>query len=403
MGVMVSCDPPYYDNIGYADLSDFFYVWLRQSLKSTYPRLFSTMLVPKAEELIATPYRHGGSKQGAKEFFEDGMVEACKHIHRQAVDDVPVTVYYAFKQSDSQVGDAKDATASSGWETMLEAVIKAGFVITGTWPMRTETSSRLVAQDSNALASSIVLVLRKRGADAPPISRRDFVRRLRAELAPAVAKLQASNLAPVDMAQCAIGPGMAVFSATSGVLESDGSKMRVRQALALINQELDAILNDAADVTDAPTRFCVDLYAGNRFDEADYGAVDVLARAKNVSLQGLVDASMVSASRGKVRLLGRDELPREGVRLDADWLFCQALVRGLEEEGIEGCARLASQRLATDGEDARALAYRLYNLADRKGWTSEALLYNNLVTAWPQVAAEADRLRERGGQASLDF
>lgn len=404
--LMVSTDPPYYDNIGYADLSDYFYVWLRQSLKKTYPRLFSTMLVPKAEELIATPYRHDGSKQAAKEFFEDGMLDVCRRIHGYTRDDVPVTIYYAFKQSDSQAGDQRGATASTGWETMLEAVIKAGFVITGTWPMRTELSTGMRAKDKNMLASSIVLVCRKRPVNAAPLSRRDFVRRLRANLAPAVRKLQASNLAPVDMAQCAIGPGMEVFSAAGAVLESDGSKMGVRSALALINQELDAVLNDAGDTTDAPSRFCVELYGAHGFDTAPYGEVDVLARAKNVELQKLVDARMVEAARGKVRLLGRGELPERGVDLSNDWLLCQALVRDLEQGGIEGCSALAAQRTPVEAEDARALAYRLYNLADRKGWASEALLYNNLVTAWPQIAGQAKARRrydEKTDQTTLDL
>lgn len=405
-GIMISTDPPYYDNIGYADLSDYFYVWLRQSLRQTYPTLFSTMLVPKAEELIATPYRHNGSKQEAKEFFESGMVDVCKNLHEYARDDIPVTIYYAFKQSDSQVGDAKGTTASTGWETMLEAVIKAGFVITGTWPMRTELSTGMRAKDKNMLASSIVLVCRKRPEDATLISRREFVRQLRANLAPAVRNLQASNLAPVDMAQCAIGPGMAVFSAAGAVLESDGSTMGVRQALALINQELDAVLNDAGDTTDATSRFCVELYSDHGFDTAPYGEVDVLARAKNVELQKLVDARVLEASRGKVRLLGRDELPVEGVRLTNQWLLCQALVRELEDGGIEGCSALAAQRAPAEAEDARAMAYRLYNLADRKGWASEALLYNNLVTAWPQIADQAKARRrydEQTDQTTLGF
>lgn len=404
--IMVSTDPPYYDNIGYADLSDYFYVWLRQSLRPTYSRLFSTMLAPKAEELIATPYRHEGSKQEAKEFFENGMLEACRRIRGCVRDDVPVTIYYAFKQSDSQVGDGKDETASTGWETMLSAIIEAGLTITGTWPLRSEMSNRILARGTNALASSIVLVCRKRPEDAAPISRREFVRQLRANLAPAVRNLQASNLAPVDMAQCAIGPGMAVFSAAGAVLESDGSTMGVRQALALINQELDAVLNDTGDTTDAPSRFCVELYSDHGFDTAPYGEVDVLARAKNVELQKLVDARVLEASRGKARLLRRDELPVEGVKLTNQWLLCQVLVRELEDGGIEGCSALAAQRAPAEAEDARAMAYRLYNLADRKGWASEALLYNNLVTAWPQIADQAKARRrydEQTDQTTLGF
>ena len=234
--IMISTDPPYYDNIAYADLSDFFYVWMRQSLKDIYPALFRTMLVPKAEELVATPYRFGGSTEKARIFFEDGMVSACMQMYASAADDIPVTIYYAFKQRDT---DENDATASTGWETMLAAIIRAGFCITGTWPIRTELSNRMTGRDANALASSIVLVCRKRPADAPICTRRDFLTALKRELRPALVNLQQSNIAPVDMAQSAIGPGMAVYSRYAQVLEADGTPMTVRTALQIINQELD--------------------------------------------------------------------------------------------------------------------------------------------------------------------
>lgn len=254
--VVISTDPPYYDNIGYADLSDFFYVWMRQSLKDTYPEMFSTMLVPKAEELIATPYRHDGSTEKAKNFFEDGMLSACKQMYQYAREDIPVTIYYAYKQSDTDA--STNTSASSGWETMLSAIINAGFSITGTWPMRTERAGRMVSNGTNALASSIVLVCRKRPEDAPQTTRRNLIATLRRELRPALKELQASNIAPVDLAQSAIGPGMGVFSRYRRVLEADGSVMSVRSALQVINEEVDLYFNEKVGSLDAASRFCVD-------------------------------------------------------------------------------------------------------------------------------------------------
>ena len=249
--VMVSTDPPYYDNIGYADLSDFFYIWLRRSLKNIYPENFSTMLVPKAEELVATPHRFDGSRQAAKEFFERGMADVCRNIYLYAAQEYPVTIYYAFKQTDRDV----DGVASSGWETMLSAIIKAGFSITGTWPMRTEMSNRQVAMGTNSLASSIVLVCRKRDATAATCTSKDFLRELKKELESSLAHLQASNIAPVDMAQSSIGPGISVYSRYAAVLESDGSPMTVRSALKLINQALDDYFHGQGENLDAESRF----------------------------------------------------------------------------------------------------------------------------------------------------
>ncbi|MFR1475146.1 MAG: DUF1156 domain-containing protein [Hydrogeniiclostridium mannosilyticum] len=274
--IMISTDPPYYDNIGYADLSDFFYVWMRQSLKDTYPELFSTMLVPKAEELIATPYRHDGSPEKAKDFFEDGMLSACKQMYLYARENIPVTIYYAYKQSDSDT----EGTASSGWETMLSAIIKAGFTITGTWPMNTECSSRSISQGTNALASSIVLVCRKRPEDAPQTTRRNLINLLRRELRPALKNLQDSNIAPVDLAQSAIGPGMGVFSRFKQVLEADGTPMPVRAALKIINEEIDLYFNEQVGDMDSASRFCVDLYTQNAFNDIKYGEAEILATPK---------------------------------------------------------------------------------------------------------------------------
>ena len=305
--IMVSTDPPYYDNIGYADLSDFFYVWMRQSLKDTYPKLFSTMMVPKAEELIATPYRHNGSTAEAKTFFEDGMLATCKQIYKYAREDVPVTIYYAYKQSDTDTDT--NTTASSGWETMLSAIINAGFAITGTWPMRTEMANRSIASGTNALASSIVLVCRKRPEDAPQTTRRNLVATLRRELRPALKQLQASNIAPVDLAQSAIGPGMGVFSRYRRVLEADGTPMSVRSALQVINEEIDLYFNEQVGDLDTASRFCVDLYTQNAYNEMRYGEAEVLANAKSTSIPMLAANGVLYAKAGMVHLIERDELP----------------------------------------------------------------------------------------------
>lgn len=332
--LVISSDPPYYDNIGYADLADYFYIWMRQSLKSTYPRLFRTMLVPKAEELVATPYRFEGSKEKARDFFEGGMVQACRQFYRYAREDVPVTIYYAYKQSESDEGD-NAAQASTGWETMLSAIIRAGFAITGTWPMRTERSNRSNALETNALASSIVLVCRKRPEESASCSRRSFIAELKRELRAALKNLQASNIAPVDMAQAAIGPGMGVYSHYAKVMEADGSAMGVRTALQVINAELDAYFSEQDGALDAESRFCVDLYTQFAFNHMKFGEADVLARAKNTSVEKLASMGLVYAEKGVVHLLERTELPELKVsRLTADrclWMITQYLIVPLRE------------------------------------------------------------------------
>lgn len=392
--IMVSTDPPYYDNIGYADLSDYFYVWLRQSLKDTYPKLFGTMLVPKEEELVATPYRFDGSRQRAKEFFEDGMLRTFQQIHQYARSDVPVTIYYAFKQSETDTTKDGSKTASSGWETMLAAIIRAGFSITGTWPVRTEKPGRTIGNGANALASSIVLVCRKRPADAPVCTRRELVRALRRELRPALEKLQAANIAPVDLAQSAIGPGIGVYSRYSRVLDADGTEMSVRAALQLINEELDAYFNEQSDDTDAMSRFCIELYRQAGFNDVKYGEAEVLANAKNVSVQAMEDAGLLDADKGLVHLLPRDAI-KLSVSADAPtWLLAQQLTASLDKDGIEGCARLvAFVALSAVSERAKALAYRLFTIADKKGWTGEAYAYNALVVSWPDIISLANDLR----------
>ena len=389
--IMVSTDPPYYDNIGYADLSDFFYVWMRQSLKETYPELFSTMLVPKAEELIATPYRHDGSVEQAKDFFEDGMLSACKQMYLYARDDIPVTIYYAYKQSDSDA----DGTASSGWETMLSAIIKAGFSITGTWPMSTERSSRTIGIGTNALASSIVLVCRKRPEDAPQTTRRNLINILRRELRPALKKLQDSNIAPVDLAQSAIGPGMGVFSRFQRVLEADGTPMPVRAALKIINEEIDLYFNEQVGDMDSASRFCVDLYTQNAFNNIKYGEAEILATAKSTSIPMMASHGILYAKGGIVHLVDRTELPEKvDIREDCVWMLTQQLTQAMAKGGVEACAKIVANMFGSNGERAKDLAYRLYTIAERKNWANEAYAYNALVVSWPDIQARAAVLKE---------
>ncbi|WP_195975509.1 DUF1156 domain-containing protein [Hydrogeniiclostridium mannosilyticum] len=389
--IMISTDPPYYDNIGYADLSDFFYVWMRQSLKDTYPELFSTMLVPKAEELIATPYRHDGSPEKAKDFFEDGMLSACKQMYLYARENIPVTIYYAYKQSDSDT----EGTASSGWETMLSAIIKAGFTITGTWPMNTECSSRSISQGTNALASSIVLVCRKRPEDAPQTTRRNLINLLRRELRPALKNLQDSNIAPVDLAQSAIGPGMGVFSRFKQVLEADGTPMPVRAALKIINEEIDLYFNEQVGDMDSASRFCVDLYTQNAFNDIKYGEAEILATAKSTSIPMMASHGILYAKSGIVHLLDRDDLPEKvNTRESCVWMLTQQLTQAMAKGGVEVCAKIVANMFGSNGERAKDLAYRLYTIAERKNWANEAYAYNALVVSWPDIQARAAVLKE---------
>ncbi len=389
--IMVSTDPPYYDNIGYADLSDYLYIWMRRSLRHTYPKLFSTMLVPKAEELIATPYRHDGNKAEAKEFFEDGMLQACQQMYKYARIDIPVTIYYAYKQSDTDANT--NTTASSGWETMLSAIVKAGFAITGTWPMRTEMANRTVASGTNALASSIVLVCRKRPADAHQITRRNLISVLRKELRPALKKLQSSNIAPVDLAQSAIGPGMGVYSRYRKVLEADGTEMTVRSALQIINEELDLYFNEQVGDLDRASRFCVDLYTQYAYGNVKYGEAEVLATAKSTSIPMLADNGVVYAKSGIVHLIKREDLPQMiGNKERSVWFLTQYLTRAMSNGGVEECANIVKTMFSSHVERAKDLAYRLYTIAEQKGWTEEAYAYNALVVSWPEIQSRAAAL-----------
>ena len=382
---IVSTDPPYYDNIGYADLSDFFYVWLRRTLKDVYPSLLSTVLTPKAQELIASPYRHEGSRDKAARFFEDGLGTTIGKWREHGQADYPTTIFYAFKQVETDT----HGTASTGWETFLTGVINNGFSITGTWPMRTELGNRMVGMGTNALASSIVLSCVPRSAEAGLATRREFLTALARELPDALRTLQAGNIAPVDLAQAAIGPGMAIFSRYAKVIEADGSSMSVRVALALINQVLDEVLAEHEGEFDADTRWAVAWFEQYGVEAGDFGVAETLSKAKNTSVQGLVDAGVVKSRSGTVQLLSREELPADwdpiaDQRL-TEWEATHYLIRALDLHGERGASDMLRTLGSDYGEKARALAYRLYNICERKKWASEATAYNSLVIAWPEM------------------
>ena len=393
--IMVSTDPPYYDNIGYAALSDFFYVWMRASLKNVIPKFFSTMLVPKKEELIADPYRFPSSKmtnskEQAKQFFETGMKYVCDLVHQYTRDDIPTTIYYAFKQKET----TDTGVSSSGWETMLEAIISSGFAITGTWPMRTEMASRAVANGTNALASSIVLACRKRDKTNQVCSRKDFIRQLRSELIEAIEKLQSASIAPVDMMQSAIGPGISVYSRYDQVIEADGTEMSVRTALQIINQELDAFFGGQSEGLDAESRFAVELFAQAGFDELDFGTADVLARAKNTSVASVADTGAIISGRGKVRIAKREEMEQNKTDNKTTWMTLQYLAFAMEREGIRGCAKILLHILG-DNESLKNLAYHMYQLSEEKHLSQEAGVYNNLVISWNEILSATEELRSQ--------
>ena len=382
---VVSTDPPYYDNIGYADLSDFFYVWLRRSMKAVSPELFATLVVPKAEELVATPYRHGG-RDAADAFFLRGMTEALRRLAEQSHGGFPVTIYYAFKQAERK-GDA--GVASTGWETFLDAVIRSGFAVTGTWPMRTELANKVSGIGRNMLASSIVLVCLRRPTDARTATRREFLTALRSELPKGLRLLQTGNIAPVDLAQAAIGPGMAAYTRYAKVLDAAGKPMSVREALALINQILDEVLAEQEGDFDADSRWAVAWFEQHGFEEGDYGVAEILSKAKNTSVDGMVEAGILRARGGRVRLLRPRELPDDwepegDARLTA-WEIVHHLVRVMDLGGELAAAALV-RKLGGRAEVARELCYRLYTLCERKKRAAEALTYNGLVQSWPEIS-----------------
>lgn len=389
---VISTDPPYYDNIAYADLSDFSYVWLRRVLKSVFPKLLATIAVPKAEELVAAPYRHGDNDK-AEAFFLNGMTQAMKSLATQAHPSTPITIYYAFKQSET---DGESGTSSTGWETFLEAVHRSGLQLSGTWPMRTENATRMISAGTNSLASSIIMVCRKRPIDAPTVSRRDFQRELNQVLPEALDEMTKgsgdnhSPVAPVDLSQAIIGPGMAVFSKYAAVLEADGSAMRVRTALQLINRFL------AEDDFDPDTQFCLHWFEQNGWREGAYGSADVLARAKATSVNGVVESGVVDSGGGKVKLVKfgdypADWDPKKDARLPV-WEVLHHLIRALKQDGERAAGRLLAV-VNAKGEAARQLAYRLYTLCERQGWAEDARAYNELITSWTAIESAASEVQ----------
>jgi putative DNA methylase len=406
-GVVISTDPPYYDNIPYADLSDYFYMWLKEPLRKLFPEVFATISVPKAEELVADRVRHKSAER-AEAFFLQGMTNAIQRMREQSSNAAPTTIYYAFKQSEVE----KEGISSTGWATFLQAVIEAGFSVVGTWPIRTELANRMRASASNALANSVVLVCRKKDATADTITRAEFIRAMKRELPPAIAELQAANIAPADMPQSAIGPGMGVFSRYKAVLEADDSPMTVKAALQLINRELDEFLSDVQGEFDADTRFAITWFEQHGLDKGEYGAADNLARARGIAVESVKHAGIVESAAGKVRILKRDELlngwdPATDTHLTV-WECCQYLIRKLETEG-EYEAAVLLKKIGPDKADAvKDLAYCLYDICSNKRQDAkEATSYNALIAVWTELTRQAAAIHETdlGGdrQTAMNF
>ncbi len=404
--VIISTDPPYYNNIGYANLSDFFYVWLRLGLRDVFPRLYSTITVPKSDELVAEPYRHGG-KKNAESFFLEGMTGAMSNMAEISHPAFPVTIYYGFKQSES----SSAGTASTGWDTFLQAVISAGFTITGTWPLKTESPTRLLSQGTNTLTSSIVLVCRKRSTHTEAISRRQFQRELREEMSEALEEMiggseGSSPVAPVDLAQAAIGPGMAIFSRYSAILNQDGSPMTVHEALILINREITEYLNPESGRFDEDTLFCSSWFDQYGWSEGKFGEADTLARAKGTSVDGVRDAGVIESGAGKVRLYRWEEYPAEWNPYQDNrtpvWEALHHIIRVLNQKS-ESDAGFLLARMPERGESIRQLAYHLYTLCERKNWAEEARAYNELISAWHDIVAASHNVGHIGSQTELEI
>lgn len=390
---IVCTDPPYYDNIGYADLSDFFYVWMRRSIGSVWSEDMQTLLSPKTQELVATPYRFEGNKAAAENFFEEGLRSTFRSIRPSQNAGYPLTLFYAFKQAETD----EHGIASTGWETLLASLMETGFRITGTWPIHTERTGRSISIGTNALASSIVLSCMPKEKTAGRTTRREFIAELKRELPSAIRTLQKGNIAPVDLAQSSIGPGMAVFSKYSEVLEADGSKMTVRTALALINEVLHEVLTEQEGDFDTDTRWALAWFEQFGFKAAPYGEAETLSKAKNTSVDGMVQAGILEASRGKVRLLRKEEYPLDwdpssDKRLTV-WEITHYLIRYILDKGVEKAAEVRA-KVGPMAESARDLAYRLYQICDEKGWAKEAFDYNTLVSSWGDVTHLASAVEE---------
>ncbi|MFD1330464.1 DUF1156 domain-containing protein [Methylopila musalis] len=400
-GAVISSDPPYYDNIGYADLSDFFFCWLKPAIRPVYPELFGVLATPKTEELVATPYRHGG-KDAAELFFLDGMSRAIANMAMQSSDQFPAAIYYAFKQSEV----AQDGISSTGWATFLQAVVQAGYAVVGTWPLRTEMANRMIASGTNALANSVVLVCRKKEATAETITRAEFIRALKRELPPSISELQAANIAPADMPQSAIGPGMGVFSRYKAVLESDDNPMSVKTALQLINKELDEYLGGIQGEFDADTRFAITWFEQHGNGKGDYGVADNLARARGISVDSVKHAGIVDSAAGKVRILTRDELdedwdPEDDRHLTV-WECLQHLVRQHERDGISHDTAVLLKKISAQAEAVKDLAYCLYDISfNKRKDAKEATAYNALIADWTELTKAAAGIHDTSGDRQI--
>lgn len=402
---VISTDPPYYDNIAYADLSDFFYAWLRRATKFVYPDLTAILAVPKSEELVASPYRHGGRSE-AEAFFLDGMTQAISSFARQSYGGLPATIYYAFKQNEIE----QEGLSSTGWATFLQAILHAGYSIVGTWPVRTERSARTIASGTNALANSVVLVCRKKEETAETITRAEFIRALKRELPPAIAELQAANVSPADMPQSAIGPGMGVFSRYKAVLEADDSPMTVKTALQLINHQLDDYIGGIVGEFDADTRFAITWFEQNGMSVGEYGIANSIAQARGISVDSAKHAGIVESSAGKVRILKREELaPDWELANDTHltiWECLQYLIRQHEREGISYGTAVLLKKIGDKADAVKDLAYCLYDIsANKRQDAKEATAYNALIADWAELTREAATIYDtRGdGQARMDF
>ncbi|KQV24815.1 DUF1156 domain-containing protein [Yonghaparkia sp. Root332] len=405
--VVLSTDPPYYDNIGYSDLSDFFYVWLRRSLRTVHTDLLGTMLVPKADELVANPYRHGGT-EGARDFFESGFEEVFAHARSSASEIYPITVYYAFKQSESLNGEE----SSRGWETILGSMVRAGWCITATWPMRSELGNRMIASGTNALASSIVLALRPRSKDAPITDRRGFLSELKSSMAGSLRELYQGTVAPVDMAQAAIGPGMAIFSKYIKVVQPDGSAMTVHDALVQINSVLDSVRREQEGDFDSDTRWCVTWFEQHGFSAGSFGDAHTLATAKATTLDGLARSGILSTGGGKVKLFDLAELragydPRADDRVSL-WEVVMHLAKSVTEFGLADAGRIfaAAVERGFDMTEGKALADLLFVISEKRGSTKTAIVFNQLASAWSEIMAashDAVAIAPAISEATLDF
>lgn len=401
---VISSDPPYYDNIGYADLSDFFFCWLKPTLKSIYPDLFGLIATPKGDELVATPYRHGG-KDAAEAFFMNGMSKAIRRMAEYSSSEYPAAIYYAFKQSEIE----REGISSTGWATFLQAVVEAGYAVVGTWPIRTEMANRMIASGTNALANSVVLVCRKKEGTAEIISRAEFIRALKRELPPAIAELQSASIAPADMPQSAIGPGMGVFSRYKAVLESDDSPMSVKAALQLINRELDEYLGGIQGEFDADTRFTITWFEQHGLKAGEYGSANSIAQARGISVESVKHAGIVESSAGKVRILGRDELDADwdpaGDSHLTVWECCQHLIRALENDGEHSAAMLLKKIGSEKADAVKDLAYCLYGICEKRSDAKDATSYNALIAVWTELTRQAAAIYDTGGdrQTRLDL